>query len=136
FKVPCLAKILVDRSEPYIGDVIKRLQGFHDELADRFRLDVAFALALKPPHNPARHPLDSLGLDGTFAKGNLKGPHQLVALEWHATARPFHHGQFAQLNTFEGREASAAICAETSAADRCIILGWPRVLHLRFRIPA
>src|SRR5437762_2497866 len=125
-----LAEIAVDRGEADIGDVVERLQRFHDEAADLARGDLGFPRALELAHDAGHRALDPLGVDIAFARRDLDGAHQLVAVEGHLAAGLLQHDKVAQLHPLEGGEAAAADRADTPAADGRAVLGRPRILHL------
>src|SRR3546814_12400036 len=66
----------------------------------------------------------------------LDRPRQLVAVEGHPLAGLLHHRQLAQLHALEGREPGATGRTEPAAADRGVVLGRARVLHLGIVVAA
>src|SRR5262249_12076973 len=98
--------------------------------ADRFRGDLALALALELAHDPRDLLFDALGLDRPLAQGDLHRAQQLVAVERHAAAVALDYDQLAQLHALEGGKAEIAGQAHAAAADDGGILGRPGVLHL------
>ena len=92
--------------------------------------------ALELAHDAVDHALDPLGRDVALAQRDLDRALQLVAIERRAAAVALDHRQFAQLHALEGGEAPAAIRADAAAADRGVVLGRPRILHLRVEAAA
>src|SRR6185312_13754319 len=131
-----LAEVTIDRRKTYIGDVVELAQMLHHDFADRFRRNLALALAFQFAHDFRDHLLDALRLDRSLAQRYLHGTHELVAIKGNAAAVALYDGQFAQLHAFEGREAEIAGQANTAAADHSRIFGRPRVLHLRIEAAA
>ena len=117
FEVLGFAEILVDRGKAHIGHIIEHLEGLHDELADGFRLDLAFAEAFQAADDAGHHALDPLGLDRALAQRNLDRAHELVAVKGNPPAGFLDHHEFAQLHALEGGEAAGAIGAIAPAAD-------------------
>src|SRR5207248_11283603 len=71
-----------------------------------------------------------LGLDRPLAQCDIDRARQLVAVERFALAVLFEHGQFAQLDPLERREARRATAAKPPPPDRASIVGRSRILDL------
>src|SRR5262249_8012146 len=130
------SEIAGHRGEAHIGHRIQRAQRVHHQLADLRRRELAFAGTLPASHAGPDHARDALGVDRPLASGHLDRARELVAVEGDALAVLFHHREFAQLHALEGGEARAAGRAVASPADRRVVVGRSRVLHLGVLVTA
>src|SRR5262249_18335387 len=135
-KILGLAEIAIDRGEAHIGDVVERAQMLHHGLTDYLRGNLGFTGGFEFAHDGGDHLLHPLRLDPALAQRDLHRAHQLVAVERHAAAVALDHGQLAQLNALEGREAEIAGDAHAPPADHGRVLGRTRVLYLRIETVA
>src|SRR3954466_5350779 len=131
-----LAEIAVDGREADIGDIVERLEPFHDQLADLLGGYLVLAQALDLADKPVDEALDAFFRDRALAKRDRDRAMQLVAVERHLASRPLHDRQLTQLDPLERREAPAAVRADAAAAGGGRILGGPAVLDLRFEAAA
>src|SRR5262249_33333391 len=79
---------------------------------------------------------DALGAARPLAAGPLDRARKLVAVEGDSLAVLLHHREFAQLHALEGGEARAAGRAVAPPADRRVVVGRSRVLHLGVLVTA
>src|SRR5215472_4595363 len=125
-----LAEIPVHGGEADIGDLIETRKRLHHELADHGRGNLVLAHALESAHDARYHTLDPFALDGALAQRVTDGAFELVSLEGLSTSVLLDDHELAQLDTLDGREATAAFRAMPAAPDRRILLRRTTVLHL------
>src|SRR5262249_18608816 len=131
FEVLGLAEITIDRGEPHIGDGVERRESVHHHLADDVRRDFAFAQAFQAAHDAVDDTFEPLVLHRALAGGDLDRPGELLAVERLLFGTRFlDHHQLAQLHPLEGGKARTAIGAKAAPANRGIVLGRARILHL------
>src|SRR5690348_18379520 len=109
--------------------MVERLEAVHHRLADLRALHFV-TLGFEPTLDPGDHPVDLVGGNVALARRVTDRARELVALERLALAGLLDHGEVAQLDPLECREARAACFALAPAADGGAVLAWPAVLYL------
>src|SRR5688572_5247278 len=102
--------------------MVDGVEAVHHRLADLHRLDLV-AASLELALNARHQPLDPVGSDVALAAGDGDRALELGAVERLALAGLLDHGQLAQLDPLEGREARPARLALPPAADRGAVFG-------------
>src|SRR5690606_8761663 len=129
-EIPGFREAAIYGGEADIGDRVDLLQPFHHHLAYPGGGDLCIAGYLHLSLNAGDELVDLFLLDRPLAAGEGDGLLDFAAVEWLAPAVALRHGHFAQLHPLESGEARTTAFALAAAADRGVVLGRARVLHL------
>src|SRR5262245_6363444 len=131
-----LAEVAIDRGKADVGDLVQRGERVHHRLADMSRRDLGLARAFQAPNDAVDHALQPVLVDWPLAQRDLHRTQQLLAIERLALAVALHNDQLAQLDTFEGGEARAAVGALPPPADGGVIVRRSGVFDLGILVSA